>query len=137
MQLLAETNRQRGIKLSAKIGEHNVRLFIRKNRPSARILLEGQGSGVFDFIYREGNNIIIAEAKGGSGKRGTRIYKKTGKEVSQGTKDYVLSILDDMKDTVLAKEIRDKLANNQVSYIEIAARGLGKSQPTVKFTKFF
>ena len=137
VQVLAETSRQRGIKLSAKIGEHNVRLFIRKNHPSARILLEGQGSGVFDFIYREGNNIIIAEAKGGSGKRGTRIYKKTGKEVSQGTKDYVLSILDDMKDTVLAKEIRDKLANNQVSYIEIAARGLGKSQPTVKFTKFF
>jgi hypothetical protein len=137
VQALASAKKQRGIKLSAKIGEHNARLVMRKEFPNAKILLEGQGSGVFDFIYREGDKIIIAEAKGGSGKRGTRIYKKTGKEVKQGEKDYVLSILDDMKDTTLAKEIRDKLANNQVSYIEIAARGLGKSQPTVKFTKFF
>gem|GEM_PF-6999204 len=77
----------------------------------------GKGKGSFDLIYRKGDEFIILEAKGGAGKLGTKIVDN--KRVSQGTKDYMRGILDDMSGSNLVNDINFSLDNLEVKYFLI------------------
>jgi hypothetical protein len=103
--LLTRLIRDQGGKLAETIGDYVAERAMRYLIPGARKLASLSGSGVFDQIWRRGNEFILAEAKGGAGKLGERIWKETGETVPQGDPRYVAAVLTAMLDKAAAGKI--------------------------------
>lgn len=89
--------------ITEKIGELNATQYMVKNYPNAKMLL-GFGKGVgLDQVYKDGDRIIVVEAKGPGAKLGTSDRK--GKQMSI---PWVLETVRGMKDQDLAGKILKK-----------------------------
>nr|WP_046283674.1 hypothetical protein [Mycobacterium sp. UM_NZ2] len=115
--------RGNAVQISEDIGERSAeqavkRMFKGAGNPASKIY-HGHGKGVLDLVFELDDGTVIAvEAKGGAGRIGTRIVAP-GVEAEQGTRRYLLSVLDEMeKDApdVVAK-VRDALKKKTLRYL--------------------
>lgn len=120
---LTKVLRGNAVQISEDIGERSAeqavkRMFKGAGNPASKIY-HGHGKGVLDLVFELDDGTVIAvEAKGGAGRIGTRIVAP-GVEAEQGTRRYLLSVLDEMeKDApdVVAK-VRDALKKKTLRYL--------------------
>lgn len=72
-------------------------------------------AGDFDQVWKVGDEFRLVEAKGGSSGLGSRAVSE-GVRAEQGTKEYAMSIAENMATNGATKEIR-KLGNEMISAI--------------------
>ncbi len=113
--------RGNAIRLSEEIGEEAIEAIIETAYPNAVRLFRGSGSGVLDLVYRlPGGRILIVEAKGGTGRLGSRLLEE-GVRAQQGTASYLRDILRSMirrggTHETAAREILEAWRNGRLTY---------------------
>jgi hypothetical protein len=84
-------------------------------------------AGDFDQVWQVGNELYIVEAKGGSSGLGSRALK-SGAHAEQGTREYAMSVAENMARNGATKEIRalgdrmrDLIKSGKIKYVLVRA----------------
>jgi hypothetical protein len=119
---LANSLRASGTQLSGDIGEYAADRAIRMRFGAARRIWWGEGSHTLDLVYEVSDGIVVVEAKGASGRIGTRIIAP-GIEAEQGTIAYLRKTLEFMEgpdrtaeERAVAQRILDALDKRKLRY---------------------
>jgi hypothetical protein len=113
---------------SERIGERATDQYVQKHYPGYEPveLIGNKGRDRFDKVYRNPDpppKYVIAEAKGGDGRPGSRLVPETLKLAEQGTPEYIRSMIKTMekKGDPMARELKKALNTGQVEYINVQA----------------
>ncbi len=101
------------------------------------------GNGTFDYVYQEGEQFIVVEAKGLGARRRSRNAgtKAAPIHVQQGRQPYLENIIDVMaasggRQASVAKDLRMALNNKKLTYMEVATKKNGLKQRWFTVTNF-
>src|SRR5690606_32935976 len=108
---------------SEALGEAGAEIVIHNKFPNATQVYKGSGSSNLDLIYKNGDEFLIIEAKGGQSPLRTRTLSN-GLIVQQGTKAYLDDVLQAMtkkggEQARIAWEIQIALNNGNVRYFKV------------------
>jgi hypothetical protein len=131
-------------KASESLGEHGADAAIKSKFPGAEQTfpppgMKAGGKYTLDLVYKDGDRLIVVEAKGGASELATRTVEG-GKIAQQGSKEYLNATLDSMerrggKYAEAAAEVREALKNGKVDYYKAKTPiGTKKGSAVVKPT---
>ncbi len=130
-----------------EVGTVGAERYMAKNRKTATKVYQDatpNGNGTFDYVYKEGDQFIVVEAKGLGGRRRTRNAgtKADPIHLQQGSRPYFNDILKTMKvGTSEQKRIAEELevallTSGKVTYMEVATKKSGLKKKWFTITNF-
>ena len=114
------------------VGQIGAQQYMFRGHPAANKVYHDtspNGNGTFDFVYKEGDQFIVVEAKGLGGRRRTRnAGTSTAPDyVQQGNGRYLDDVIDNMiasggEKATIARQLKAARQNGKLTYMEVATK---------------